>query len=81
MAGMDERRSNWLAPVVIAVVLTVLAVAYPCAYFWTGMRGNSAPGPPVITRMYRTRWHVMVFRPAAKAESLLCREPALASER
>jgi len=69
MAGMDKSRSNWLAPVLVAAILLALAVAYVVAYFATGIVLYSEPGGPVTARIYSSKWHVMVFTPAATVES------------
>ena len=64
---MDDSRPNWFIPLA-ALTLLAFLVAYPCAYLWTGTLGDPNYGR---VRMYRTHWHVLAFRPAAKIESLV----------
>jgi hypothetical protein len=67
MTGMEESRTSWLVALTALLLLAILA-AYSCAYFLTGTLGDPNYG---TVRMYRTRWHVLAFRPAAKIESLV----------
>jgi hypothetical protein len=64
---MEERRSSWLVALAALIFVALLAV-YPCAYFCTCTLGDPNYG---LVRMYRTRWHVLAFRPAAKIESFV----------
>ena len=64
---MEESRPNWLVPLAALFLLALLA-AYPCAYFSTCTLGDPNYG---TVRLYRTHWHVLAFRPAAKIESLV----------
>ena len=62
---MEESRPSWLIALAALILLAILA-AYPCAYFSTSMLGDPNYG---TVRLYRTHWHVLPFKPAARLES------------
>jgi hypothetical protein len=68
---MDDRRSNWQVPVIVALALASLFAFYIGAYIATGQAVHAAPGSPVAARVYPSRWHAIVFTPAAKVESTI----------
>jgi len=67
---MSERRSNWLAPLlVVAAIILAFVLAYVAAYFSTGQAVYSSPGGPVAFRVFQSKWLATLFTPAAKVES------------
>jgi len=67
---MDDRRSNWLAPMLAIAIFCVATIGvYSSAYFLLGETlGGPAGGPP-FARCYSARWQITLFTPAAAVES------------
>jgi hypothetical protein len=83
MAGMDERRSNWLGPLLIVVILLTAATSYVVGYFTLGRPALATVIAPsaaqsaavnMPTRIFRSKWQAILFTPAAKIESALTGE-------
>jgi hypothetical protein len=69
---MNESRSNWLAPLLVAAMLSIaVLVVYPAAYLALGRAVCGPPGGPPTARFYRSQWQATLFTPAAAAESAL----------
>jgi hypothetical protein len=71
MADMNERRSKWLAPVLLAATLVALPPVYVGTYIATGQTVYSSPGGPLAMRVYPAKWLAQLFVPAAKIESAI----------
>jgi hypothetical protein len=58
---VENKRSNWLAPVVIAAALATLLAVYAGSYFATGKAIYDSMGRRrLAARVYPSQWHALV---------------------
>jgi hypothetical protein len=80
MAGMEERRSNWLVPSLVAIILLVAGASYIVGYFTLGKPALFTPlaaksvAAKAPVRIFPSKWQAMLFTPAAKIESAITGE-------
>jgi len=80
---MDERRSSWLVPVLVAVIALVAGTSYIVGYFALGEHALATVVAPSAgqsvaanapARIFPSKWQAMLFTPAAKIESAITGE-------
>ena len=68
MRGMDEPRHVNAIAVVCLPFVVLLPVSYLAGYFFLSKHSPGAT-PEHRCRMFRSRWLVSIYKPAAKVES------------